>query len=61
MSNEKILTDTLKAIAIICIAAVGALILFSLGGCSSIQKAEQKVLLDPTARHNVFLKELQFV
>jgi hypothetical protein len=35
------------------------LIIFTFS-CQSIKKAEQRVLLDPVARHNVFLKELQF-
>lgn len=33
---------------------------FSCNPSKQIQKAEQLVLLNPSARHNVFLKELQF-
>lgn len=43
------------------LTAITALILFT--GCSTqkkLDRAKQMVLLDPTARHDVFLKELQF-
>jgi len=48
----------------IAIAILLALLMIFLSfGCNpsrQIQKAEQMVLLNPVARHNVFLKELQF-
>ena len=51
----------MKKIFTVVLTAISALVLIT--GCSpqkKINRAKQIVLLDPTARHEVFLKELQF-
>jgi len=54
---------TTNKITIAIAILLAILMIFLSFGCNpsrQIQKAEQRVLLDPVARHNVFLKELQF-